>query len=119
MSAPAATEDHPLRRNRDFNLLWVGQVVSELGANVSAIAFPLLVSNATAYLLTQSESVATAKPEVFDPAESDIAPRPIPTFQSLAPVSIPTRTATDAWPWFVTAVVLVLGAEWLVFGRRG
>jgi hypothetical protein len=22
MSAAAATEDHPLRRNRDFNLLW-------------------------------------------------------------------------------------------------
>ena len=43
MSAPAATVDHPLRRNRDFNLLWVGQVVSELGANVAAIAFPLFV----------------------------------------------------------------------------
>ena len=33
----------PLRKNRDFILLWSGQVVSTVGSEVSALAFPLLV----------------------------------------------------------------------------
>lgn len=33
----------PLRRNRDFNLLWGGQVLSELGGAVARFAVPLLV----------------------------------------------------------------------------
>jgi hypothetical protein len=36
-------EDVPLRRNREFNLLWGGQVLSDLGARISGLAFPLLV----------------------------------------------------------------------------
>lgn len=33
----------PLRRNRDFLLLWVGAAASNLGSNASAVAYPLLV----------------------------------------------------------------------------
>ncbi|GAA4545279.1 MFS transporter [Amycolatopsis samaneae] len=39
----AAGEITPLWRNRDYNVLWVSQVVSELGAAMSQLAFPLLV----------------------------------------------------------------------------
>lgn len=33
----------PLRRNRDYMLVWAGQGVSELGSQVSTVAYPLLV----------------------------------------------------------------------------
>lgn len=36
-------EPRPLWRNRNYMLLWTGQMVSSLGSNVSRIAFPLLV----------------------------------------------------------------------------
>jgi MFS family permease len=33
----------PLRANRDFRLLWIGQTLSNLGGQMSGVAFPLLV----------------------------------------------------------------------------
>lgn len=37
----------PLRHNRDFRLLWIGQTASEFGSRASALAYPLLVLAAT------------------------------------------------------------------------
>jgi len=47
MVSAAAPDDVPLRRNRDFMLLWSGQVVSTVGMRVSALAYPLLVLSLT------------------------------------------------------------------------
>jgi MFS family permease len=38
-----ASPPTPLRKNRDFVLLWSGQVVSTVGSEMSTLAFPLLV----------------------------------------------------------------------------
>lgn len=43
LAATAVTEPVPLGRNRDFNLLWVGQAASALGSEISEIAYPLLI----------------------------------------------------------------------------
>ncbi len=52
-------EGHPpLRRNRDFQVLWAGQVVSTLGSRISVVAFPLLV-------LAVTDSAAKAGLTVF------------------------------------------------------
>jgi predicted MFS family arabinose efflux permease len=42
-AAPAARRLPPLWHNRDYMLLWGGQVVSTLGSSMSGIVFPLLI----------------------------------------------------------------------------
>jgi hypothetical protein len=90
-----------------------------------SLAFPLLLSNATSFLLAQTEPAAARPPsqpprEAFDAAESDIAPRPVPTFAASSTLAAPgPAPAADAWPLLLSAVLIVLAAEWLVFARRG
>lgn len=42
-AAQAAQEPPPLWRNRDFMLLWGGQVISTLGTGIQGVVFPLLI----------------------------------------------------------------------------
>lgn len=82
-----------------------------------SLAFPLLISNASSYLLAQADG-AGGVTDSFDAAESDIAPRQPPTFEQAA-VADPTSGLLERWPWFAGAMLVVLGLEWLVFARRG
>src|SRR5205823_13494622 len=84
-----------------------------------SLAFPLLMSNATSFLLAQQDSAAAAQAEPFDRSKSDIAPHPVPTLSSFSS-SVPTADGvSERWRWLLFAAVGVLGVEWLVFARRG
>jgi hypothetical protein len=82
-----------------------------------SLAFPLLVSNATSFLLNASS--ATGAAQAFDTSETDIRPRPAPSFASASAQLESTEGWLDRWPWLVAVTLLVLGIEWFVFARRG
>jgi hypothetical protein len=90
-----------------------------LSGVAKSLAFPLLVSNATSHLLAEADSPRLDTAEVFDVAESDIRPRPIPSFETAATPVQPDGAMVELWPYLLVAVLLVLGAEWLVYARRG
>ena len=50
-----AGDAEPLRRNRDFVILWLGETFSEAGTAMSALVFPLL-----GYAITRSPVAAGA-----------------------------------------------------------
>jgi hypothetical protein len=83
-----------------------------------SLSFPLLISDASAYLLSQTAASSQAEP--FDAAESDIRPRPLPSLGDVGTsLAAASRVPIDRWPWLVAAVIMLLGTEWLVFARRG
>jgi hypothetical protein len=87
-----------------------------------SLAFPLLISNATSFLLSESEVASTVTPansERFDRSESDIKPRPLPSFDAVSQIAGGVATTSDQWPWLAAGALAVLGLEWLVFARRG
>ena len=55
MSPDTRAAATPLRRNRNFQLLWTGQVLSEIGSEFGVLAYPLLV-----LALTHSPVIAGA-----------------------------------------------------------
>jgi hypothetical protein len=81
-----------------------------------SLSFPLLVSNATGYLLSQA---GAPQSEPFDPTESDIRPRPVPALASTGGSPRSEVFPVDRWAWLVVGLVGLLGLEWLVFARRG
>jgi hypothetical protein len=87
-----------------------------------SLAFPLLISNATSFLLAQADTAnSPSSSEPFDKAESDIRPRNLPTFDTVAaPAGTPlNRGQSETWPYLAAAALAILGLEWLVFARRG
>jgi len=80
-----------------------------------SLAYPLLISNATSFLL--APSAPTSEP--FDTAESDIRPGTAPVYDAPVAASAVNPGWVERWPWLVGAVLALLGLEWVAFARRG
>jgi MFS family permease len=92
----AANPPTPLSRNRDFNLLWSGQALSDMGTQMSTIAYPLLILAVTG---------SAAKAGIVGSA----------TIAGTLLLLLPAGVAADRWPrkkiLVITSIVqLVVGA---------
>jgi MFS family permease len=92
----AADPPLPLRRNRDFNILWSGQALSDMGTQMSTIAYPLLIL-ATTHSAARAGIVGSA------------------TIAGTLLLLLPAGVAADRWPrkkiLIITSLIqLVVGA---------
>jgi MFS family permease len=96
---PASPADPvtPLSRNRDFNLIWSGQALSDMGTQMSTIAYPLLILAVTG---------SAAKAGIVGSA----------TIAGTLLLLLPAGVAADRWPrkriMLVTSILqMVVGAS--------
>ena len=115
----------PLRRNRDFMLLWGGQTLSELGSQFSLVAYPLLVlaltgSAAKAGVVGFAKTVPIA---VFALPAGALADRvnrkhlmvACDGVRAIALVTIPVALAAGGVPYAVIVAVAFIDGSGFVF----
>ena len=107
-----------LRSNRNFRLLWIGQVLSDLGTQIGSLAYPLLVLALThsaliAGLVGTAASVAAFAVRLPAGALADRIDRRrtlvlCDTARTVALAVLTILVATDAVAWPVVMVVAVV-----------
>lgn len=108
----------PLRRNREFLLLWTGQAISQLGSEISLVAYPLLVlavtgSPAKAGLVAFARNVPIAVLALPAGLLADRVNRRhlmvvTDGFRALAMASIPIAAAAGRVPYGLIVVVAAI-----------
>jgi MFS family permease len=108
----------PLRRNRNFQLLWIGQVLSDLGSQFGALAYPLLilalthspviagvVGTATAVVAFAARLPAGALADRIDRRKTMIV---VDGVRTLVLLSLALAVAMHAIVWSVVLLVAVI-----------
>jgi MFS family permease len=115
----------PLRRNRDFMLLWSGETLSELGSQISLVAYPLLVlaltgSAAKAGVVGFAKTVPIAVLALPAGALADRMDRKhlmvaCDAVRALALVTIPIALAAGGVPYVLIVAVAFIDGSGFVF----
>ena len=116
----------PLRRNREFQLLWTGQAISQLGSQISFVAYPLLVlaitgSPAKAGLVAFAKNAPIALLALPAGLLADRVNRrwlmvASDGVRALAVASIPIAAAAGRVPFGLIAIVAAIDGTGFVLG---